>query len=104
MHTLVDFCLIPLSSSLSLSPYIAKCQKILANYPLTCTLHAYGTTIEGDWDSIFLAIKECHKLLHQDGVPRIHTQLKIGTRIDKTQSAADKVRSVHDKMEDSHVD
>ena len=98
MHTMVDFCIIPITGSTSLSSYIATCQKCLKEFNLKTTLHAYGTTIEGEWDEILKAIKVCHEHLHQEGVPRIHTQLKIGTRIDKAQCAADKIISVQKKL------
>ncbi len=83
---------------MSLSPYIATCHTVLKTFPITCTLHAYGTTIEGEWDDIMAAIKQCHTALHKDGVPRIHTQLKIGTRTDKTQSAQDKIDAVTSQL------
>jgi uncharacterized protein YqgV (UPF0045/DUF77 family) len=34
------------------------------------------------------------------GVPRIHTDIKLGTRIDRLQSMADKITSVKKKLED----
>lgn len=40
------------------------------------------------------AVRGCHERLHADGVPRIHSTLRIGTRTDRAQTAADKVRSV----------
>jgi uncharacterized protein YqgV (UPF0045/DUF77 family) len=33
------------------------------------------------------------------GVPRISTSLRVGTRSDRAQSLADKVRSVRDKLD-----
>ena len=94
MKVIVDFCIIPIGTGISLSKYIFLCQKILSNYPLDCRVHAYGTTIEGLWNDVFDAIKACHETLHDDGVIRLHTQLKIGTRTDKQQSAQDKIDSV----------
>jgi len=61
-------------------------------------LHANGTNIEGEWDKVFEAIKKCHERLHQMGVPRISTNVRIGTRIDKDQSMIDKIKSVEEKM------
>ena len=98
MYTIVDFCLIPLEAGLSLSPYIAQCQKIFTKHNLKIELHAYGTNIEGDWDTIMMAIKECHVEIHKMDVPRISSTLKIGSRIDRQQSMAEKVQSVKDKI------
>ena len=94
MKVIVDFCLIPLGGELSLSPYIAECQHILQDMGLTHQLHAYGTNIEGDWEQVMAAVKRCHARVHDMGVPRINTTLKIGTRVDREQTLADKVNSV----------
>jgi uncharacterized protein (TIGR00106 family) len=60
--------------------------------------HAFGTNIEGDWDSVFAAVKQCHEALHTAGVPRISTSMRFGTRIDREQTMEDKVRSVEEKL------
>ena len=65
MYVSVDLCVVPLGVGLSLSKYIAQCEKILTSYNLTCHLHAYGTNVEGEWDVVFRAIKACHEDLHK---------------------------------------
>jgi len=98
MKVIVDVSIIPLGVGLSLSPYVAECEKIFKEAGLTTMLHANGTNIEGEWDKVFEAIKKCHERLHQMGVPRISTNVRIGTRIDKDQSMMDKIKSVEEKM------
>jgi uncharacterized protein (TIGR00106 family) len=98
MKVIVDVSIIPLGVGLSLSPYVAECEKIFKEAGLTTVLHADGTNIEGEWDKVFEAIKKCHERLHQMGVPRISTNVRIGTRIDKDQSMIDKIKSVEEKM------
>lgn len=98
MNVIVDFCLIPLGVELSLSPYIAACQKELQQRGLSHQLHAYGTNIEGPWDDVMAAVKACHEQVHQMGAPRITSTLKLGTRVDAEQTIADKVQSVIDKL------
>jgi uncharacterized protein (TIGR00106 family) len=95
MKVIVDFCLIPLGTSLSLSPYIAECQRILSDLGLKHELHAYGTNIEGEWETVMDAVKRCHARVHEMGAPRINTTLKIGTRIDRSDSIERKVDSVN---------
>ena len=95
MHTIVDFCLVPLGVGVSLSPYIATCQQILEQRGLSYQLHAYGTNIEGPWDEVFAAVKACHQAVHEQGAPRITSTLKIGTRTDKSQHMQDKIDSVN---------
>ena len=94
MYVNIDLCLIPLGVGVSLSPYIAQCQRILKEAGLNHELHAYGTNIEGEWDSVFAAVKACHETVHAMGAARITSTVKIGTRIDRRQTLADKVTSV----------
>lgn len=98
MKVIVDVSIIPLGVGLSLSPYVAECEKIFKEAGLTTMLHANGTNIEGEWDKVFDAIKKCHERLHQMGVPRISSNVRIGTRVDKDQSMIDKIKSVEEKM------
>jgi uncharacterized protein (TIGR00106 family) len=98
MRVIVDLCVIPIGVGVSLSGYIAACQRILENAGLTFELHAYGTNVEGEWDDVFAAIKKCHEKMHEMGAPRISTTLKVGTRVDRPQSMADKVQSVENKL------
>jgi uncharacterized protein (TIGR00106 family) len=98
MKVIVDFCVIPLGVELSLSPYIAECQRILADAGLKHELHAYGTNIEGEWEAVMDAIKRCHYRIHEMGAPRITTTLKLGTRTDRDDTIEEKVRSVQEKV------
>jgi len=98
MKVLVDISIVPLGVGLSLSPYVAECEKIFARAGLKTALHAYGTNVEGEWDEVFGAIRTCHETLHAMGAPRISTNLRLGTRTDRTQTMEEKVRSVTEKM------
>jgi uncharacterized protein (TIGR00106 family) len=98
MKVIADLCLVPLGVGLSLSPYIAACEKILKEAGLETTLHAYGTNIEGEWDAVMAAVKRCHETIHEMGAPRVSTTLKLGTRIDRSQTMADKISSVAEKL------
>ena len=77
---------------------MAECQKIVENAGLEHLMHGYGTNVEGEWDEVFAAIKECHIKLHKMGAPRISTSIKLGTRTDKKQSISDKIESVERKL------
>ena len=98
MKVIVDFCVIPLGVELSLSPYIAECQRILEAAGLKHELHAYGTNIEGEWEVVMDAIKRCHYRIHEMGAPRISTTLKLGTRTDRDESIESKVQSVQQQL------
>ena len=98
MHVIVDFTLVPVGTGVSLSPYIAEVERILRDSRLVHELHANGTNLEGEWDEVMATIRRCHETLHAMGVPRIHTDVKLGTRSDRDQRMADKVASVRQKL------
>lgn len=100
---------------------VAEVQKLLQASGLTCTMHSAGTTVEGSWEDVFRVIGQAHSLVHQLGVVRIQTSMRVGTRYgffslfylfiyfyvadhydltrtDKKQSAADKVKRVEDLL------
>lgn len=98
MKVMIDLCIVPLGVGVSLSPYIAACEKVLNEAGLKTALHAYGTNIEGEWDEVFLAVKRCHETVHAMGAPRITTTIKLGTRTDRVQTMEDKIQSVRAKL------
>ena len=95
MRIQVELCLIPLGVGTSLAPWIAQCQRIIEEAGLEPQMHAYGTNLEGEWEQVMACIRRCHEELHAAGAPRIHSSLKIGSRVDKSQSLADKVAAVN---------
>ena len=98
MHVIVDFTVVPVGTGVSLSPYVAEVERVLRGTGLQHELHANGTNLEGEWDAVMAAIRSCHEALHAMGVPRIHTDIKLGTRSDREQRMADKVTSVKEKL------
>ena len=99
MHVMVDLCVVPIGVGVSVSRYVAECQRILDQANLKHTLGPYGTTIEGEWDAVFSVIRTCHQRLHEMGAPRLFTTLKVGTRTDRVQTIEDKLDSVHRQLE-----
>ena len=101
MKVIADLCIVPIGVGVSVSKYIAACERILKEAGLETQLHAYGTNIEGEWDDVFSAIRRCHDEIHGMGAPRITTTLKFGTRTDREQHMADKIASVKAKLDRS---
>ncbi|EGG12619.1 uncharacterized protein MELLADRAFT_101042 [Melampsora larici-populina 98AG31] len=95
-----DFCLIPIGGEdgSSVGKYIAECQRVLAGTGLTYKMHGYGTGLEGSWDEVMAAIKACHEAVHQMGCPRVATDIRIGTRLDKPSTLEAKVQSVEEHL------
>ncbi len=98
MRVLMDLSVVPMGVGLSLSKYVAACERVLKDRGLKTSLHAFGTNVEGEWDEVFDAVKQCHEVLHAMGVPRIHTTMRLGTRTDRPQTLEDKLRSVNEKL------
>ena len=103
MKVIADIMIAPIGVGVSVSKYVAECQKIFKQAGLKVILHSYGTNIEGEWDEVFSAIKKCHQVVHEIGTPRISSNLRFGTRIDREQSMEDKIKSVQDKLSGENI-
>jgi uncharacterized protein (TIGR00106 family) len=97
MRLLADLSVIPLGVGVSLSDYVAACERVLRQAGLDPKLHAFGTEVEGDWDAVMTAVRRCHDVVHEMGAPRVSTTIKLSTRVDREQTLADKVKSVRGK-------
>lgn len=99
MKVSVELSVIPIGTGVSISGYIADCCRILEDAGLNVDVGPNGTNVEGEWDTVFNAIKQCHEKLHnEDGVVRLFSTLKINTRTDKDQTSAEKVEAVRSKL------
>jgi uncharacterized protein (TIGR00106 family) len=101
MNAIADICVVPLGVGVSVSEYVTACERIFREAGLNPRLHAYGTNVEGPWDDVMAALKRCHETVHEMGAPRISTTIRLGTRIDRSESIASKITSVEKKLADS---
>ena len=99
MKVIADFCLVPIGVGVSVSKYVAECQRVLAESGLDYQMHAYGTNVEGEWERVLDVIRICHERVHAMGAPRVGTSLRLGTRNDREQTMDDKLRSVAARLE-----
>ncbi|KAK2733958.1 hypothetical protein FQN55_003096 [Onygenales sp. PD_40] len=80
-HCLADFCLIPIgTSSPSVSEQIADVQRLVEKSGVKYVMHSAGTTLEGSWDAVFAVIGQAHSILHKQGIVRIQTDIRVGSR------------------------
>jgi len=98
MNVVAELSIVPMGAGVSVSRYIAACEQVLEDAGLTVELHAYGTNIEGPWETVFAAIQRCHEVVHAMGIQRISSVIKVGTRTDREQTLKDKVQSVREKL------
>ncbi|KAG1754350.1 hypothetical protein EDB19DRAFT_1665980 [Suillus lakei] len=90
LYAVADFCLIPIGTGeSSVAEYIAECQRVLEKSGLTFKMHGYGTNLEGPWSEVSKAIHDCHAAVHAQGAPRVATDIRIGTRVDRDAPVGD---------------
>lgn len=100
MKAIADVCVVPIGVGVSVSKYVAVCERIFRDAGLDARLHAYGTNVEGEWDAVMGAVRKCHERIHEMGAPRISTSIRIGTRTDRAQTMQDKIDSVTSKLDE----
>ena len=101
MKVIADICIIPITGRISVRAEVAMAHKILKDTGLPVQLHSYGTNIEGEYDIIMTALKDIFIKLHESGTPRVTATIKIGSRIDKSQSMQDKMDAIQPQGEHS---
>ena len=90
MKAVAEIQVIPIGVGVSVRKDVKRAHEILAGTGLGIQLHAYGTNVEGELDDILAAIRKVHETLHSEGVVRLSTAIKLGTRTDKEPRLADK--------------
>ncbi|KAI0362523.1 hypothetical protein OH77DRAFT_1433034 [Trametes cingulata] len=91
LYAVADFCLVPIGTAEpSVAEYVAECVRVLEKTGLKFKMHSrsfrrsgYGTNLEGPWTEVMQAIHACHAAVHAKGAPRIATDIRIGTRVDR---------------------
>jgi uncharacterized protein (TIGR00106 family) len=91
LKALAEIQVIPLGVGPSVRKEVMRAHRLLAESGLHCELHAYGTNVEGELDAILAAIRTVHETLHAEGVVRLVTNVKLGTRTDKEATLAGKL-------------
>lgn len=102
MHrAVVDVSVTPIGTEkTSISNYIAAAEKVLTRYSdLKVEILPMSTTIEGDLDRIFEALRAMHEAPFQEGAKRVSTNIRIDDRRDGVEeSLEERVQVVQEKM------
>lgn len=77
---------------------MASVVQLIKDSGLHYVLHSAGTTIEGPWDEVMAVIGKCHEKVHDMGIVRVQSDIRVGTRTDKKQTPQDKIDSVMKKL------
>lgn len=98
MRAIMELQILPVGVGNSLSSYIAACERVLIEAGLDPQLHAFGTNVEGEWETLVDAVQRCHDVVHQMGAPRVLTLLKLETRSNGNPELSQAVENVRQKM------
>jgi uncharacterized protein (TIGR00106 family) len=90
MKATAEIQVIPLGTGVSVRRQVERAHGILADSGLNVQLHAFGTNVDGELSDILRLVEQIHETLHGEGVVRITTAVKIGTRTDKEPSLEQK--------------
>ncbi|UCG76963.1 MAG: MTH1187 family thiamine-binding protein [Gemmatimonadota bacterium] len=91
MKATAEIQVVPIGVGVSVRKEVKRAHEILRDTGLDVQLHAYGTNVEGELADILDAVRRVHETLHAEGVVRISTALKLGTRTDKEPSLGGKL-------------
>lgn len=101
LRAIADLQVVPVGTgSASVSQHIAAIHRLLDDAVKhqqidRFLMHACGTNIEGPIDSLLATVAAIHRALHaQQGIVRVASDLRLGTRIDKNSSIDQRIRSV----------
>lgn len=83
MKATAELQMIPIGKGVSVRDEVKSVVAILNGYNFILETHASGTNIEGELSEILAAVENIHKLLHEKGVVRILSYVKLETRTDK---------------------
>jgi uncharacterized protein (TIGR00106 family) len=91
MKATAEIQVIPIGTGVSVRAQVKRAHQLIAESGLQVALHAFGTNVEGELGDILDVVRRVHETLHAEGVVRLSTALKIGTRTDKDPSLAGKL-------------
>ncbi|KKP07646.1 hypothetical protein THAR02_00182 [Trichoderma harzianum] len=97
LFLLMDFLQVG-TGSVSVAEEVAQVQRVLKASGLKYTMHSAGTTVEGSWEDVMTVIGKAHSAVHEKGVVRVQSSMRVGSRTDKKQTAEDKVKRVEDLL------
>lgn len=94
---LLELSMFPVDKGESLSPYVARVLRIVAQSGVSYRLNSMGTVLEGEWEEVMSVIKACHQELERD-CHRISTCIRIDYRAGKARRMDAKVTSVEQRL------
>jgi len=91
MQAIVEVQIIPIGAGVSVRKEVMRAHELLEESGLPIILHANGSNLEGELEAVLAAIQTAIETLHAEGVVRLSSHIKIGTRTDKVPTMAGKL-------------
>lgn len=91
MKAIAEVQIIPIGSGVSVRKEVMRAHQLLEESGLEIVLHANGSNLEGELEEVLEAIRRTIEALHAEGVVRLSSHIKIGTRTDKVPSMQGKL-------------
>ncbi len=79
MSVLAEFSIVPVGKGTSISPFVAKVMRIVAESGISYRMNPMGTVLEGDWDAVMNIIRRCHDEVLKES-ERVLTTVRIDDR------------------------
>jgi len=91
MKAIAEVQIIPIGAGVSVRKEVMRAHELLEESGLNLTLHANGSNLEGELGEVLDTIRRAIETLHEEGVVRLSSHIKVGTRTDKVQYMAGKL-------------
>ena len=91
MQAIVEVQIIPIGVGVSVRKEVMRAHELLEESGLNIVLHANGSNMEGELQEVLAAIRHAIETLHAEGIARLSTHVKIGTRTDKVPTMVGKL-------------
>jgi uncharacterized protein (TIGR00106 family) len=91
MKAIAEVQIIPIGAGVSVRKEVKRAHELLEESGLDIVLHANGSNMEGELGEVMAAIQRTIETLHAEGVVRLSTHIKIGTRMDKVPTMQGKL-------------
>lgn len=91
MKAIAEVQVIPIGAGVSVRKEVMRAHELLEESGLSIVLHANGSNLEGELGEVMKAIQRTIETLHAEGVVRLSTHIKIGTRMDKVPTMEGKL-------------
>jgi len=88
----------PLGASVSVSRFVARALLELDECDLQYEIGPMFTTIEGDPDEVFAAVRRMQEAMFAEGAERVTTVLKMDDRRDRAHGMQNKMDSLQQKL------